>query len=159
VDGSDSNLLSGRQERFCELYVTGKSATAAYREAYGNKKTARAAASRLLTNVNVQKRIAALQEASASAAVMTLRKMPEYLCRVVRTPIGEVSPQSDLCQSYACRGVRMDGEKVRKTSVSISMPDKIRAMELDVKLTGGFKKPEAPDDWLTKLLAEIRAGK
>jgi len=55
--GSTPRDLSARQERFCQLYVSGRTATEAYRQAYGNVKTARVAGSRLLTSVNVQLRV------------------------------------------------------------------------------------------------------
>lgn len=48
-----AEMLSARQRKFCELYLQGKSATDAYREAYGDKKSAGKSASRLLKNARI----------------------------------------------------------------------------------------------------------
>ena len=172
-----SSRLSARRERFCQLHASGKSAAEAYREVYGNSNTAKAAASRLLTFVDVQKRIKALQDASATDAVMTLRLKREFLCRVVLTPIGEVDRNSDLCQRYVCRvqrsrhakqaqrGVGKEDEDLKQGHylVGITMPDKkLRAIELDAKLAGELpgKHEEEPevDNGMVELLARIGRG-
>lgn len=144
--------LSARHERFCQVYSSGRTATDAYKEAYGNTRTAKAAASRLLTFVNVQSRILALREEAAQGAVLDLLAKRAFLRRVVCTPIGEVSRESDLCQKYEAH----TADDV--TYLKVSMPDKLRAIELDSKLAGHFNEPHEASpaaDGLLQLLGQI----
>jgi hypothetical protein len=126
--------LSAQQELFCMLHVSGKSATKAYRQAYGNTKTAEAASSRLLTIVKIKARIEALQQEAAAGAVLTLQEKRKFLRRVVVTPIGEVNESSDLCQ--AAKLMTSDTGSTRE----IKMPCKLRAIELDAKLAGELRE-------------------
>ena len=52
--------MTGRQQRFVELYVADPNATKAYREAYGvSEEAARASGARLLANVSIREAIEA----------------------------------------------------------------------------------------------------
>ena len=171
-----TRALSARQEKFCALYASGKTATEAYRESYGNTKTAEAASSRLLTNVKVRARVTALQQATALSAVLTLAEKRAFLRSVVLTPLGDIDERSILCQSaeYVTNGgVR---GKLRKghasggneetepetTTVKLKMCDKLRAIELDAKLAGELREQVVHkvslDEELADLIASIRAG-
>jgi hypothetical protein len=59
---SSAPLTNARHERFCQLRVSGLSATDAYEAVYGVGKSSATAASRLSSNVNIIKRIAQLQK-------------------------------------------------------------------------------------------------
>ncbi len=168
--------LNSRQEIFCAEYAGGKTATEAYRLAYGNTKTAEAASSRLLTVVKVAERIAALQQAAAATAVLSLAEKRQYLRRVVMTPLSNVDETSDLCQAAeyevtgGIRGKLRRGnadqgneeEEPEKTTVKIKMPDKLRAIELDAKLAGELREQvdhkHGVDEGVADLLAAIRSG-
>ena len=167
--------LSARQEKFCQIYIAGQTATEAYHQAYGNAKGAEASASRLLSSAKVAARVQALQQRGALAAVLTLAEKRQYLRRVVLTAIGDVDPSSDLCQSYKRREEGGDRGRLKRGKeesgnekhepeaevIEIKMPDKLRAIELDATLAGELKpavKVEAGDE-LLELLALIRSGK
>lgn len=59
---AETSALNAKQDMFCVLYVENKgNGTLAYQEAYDcDYDTAKANASRLLTNANIQRRISAL---------------------------------------------------------------------------------------------------
>jgi hypothetical protein len=169
--------LSSRQEKFCLIYTSGKTATESYTAAYGNKRSAEAASSRLLTCVKVSKRIEALQQRAALAVVLTLEESLEYLRRSVLTPLGDVDERSELCQAAEYnvmggvrgklrRGTEDSGNEETEldtTTVKIKMVDKLKALELNARLQGWLREKvdhtHRADDGLAELLGMIRAGK
>ena len=142
-----------RQERFCVLYFGGKSATNAYREAYGNVRTARAAASRLLTSVNIQTRLSELGRAMVLDAVISRQRMLEFLTRIVMTPLADIDERHELCAKATYSNGRLK---------HLRIVDKMRAIELLARMQGWFaehQKPDpAPDNGMGQLLAAIRRG-
>ena len=126
-------LKNTRHECFAQLLAAGNSATAAYEAVYGPKKGVRQSASRMSANVNIAARVTELQRQSGERAVLTLAAKREFLYRVVMTPIGEVDEHSDLCQR--CK-FTVDGR-------AVTMPDKLRAIELDAKLAGELRESAA----------------
>lgn len=170
-------VLSARQEKFCQIYILGTTAVEAYRAVYGEVKGADQSASRLLSNAKVSERVKALQQRAAHTATLTLAHKREFLYRVVTTPIGEVDEHSDLCQSYERnemggtrgklkRGQADEGNEEDEPEyevVKTKMPDKLRAIELDAKLAGELidkhEHEHSADDGLLELLGAIRAGK
>lgn len=70
-------LINIRQETFCRLIATGKSATASYATAYGRAAdvSSRVNGRRLLTNANIRTRIAQIRHSAAAAACLTLPKL------------------------------------------------------------------------------------
>lgn len=70
-------LPNPRHERFAQELAKGKSATEAYAEA--GYEESRSAASRLLTNVNVQERVEELQNRAAANVVLTREWVLEQL--------------------------------------------------------------------------------
>ena len=163
--------LSARQDVFCRYYVIGESATEEYLKAYccSDRRCAKAAGSRLLTNVNVQERLGALRKEADTTATLTLAMKRAYLRLVVLTPIGHVDLNSNLCQSVTSR--RLRGNPTNQTSeivcdgddiIAIKMPDKLKALELDARLAGELKfndRNGSADDPLAELLGAIRSGK
>ncbi len=144
-------LKNQRHERFAQLVATGKSATEAYRKVYKTTvKVAGSAGGRLLKNVQIQQRMAELQQKAAEGAVMSLQEKLEYLAAVKRTPIGEVNETSPLCQSV----------EWTESGKKLKMPDKLKAIELSAKLQGEFKeRVEVQVDGVSDLLKLIRGGK
>lgn len=121
-------LDSPRHEAFAQRIAKGESGAEAYREVYGDQvSNPRGLASDLLKdNPDISERVVELQAEGAKGVVMSLQTSLEYLTRVVTTPAGQVTEESDLCQSY----------KHTLTENSIKMPDKLKALELLSKLTG-----------------------
>ncbi len=72
-----SVLDNSRHEAFAQHLAKGKSATEAYEKA--GYKGDRTAASRLSTNVNVQRRVAELQEKAAERTVVTVEDIARQL--------------------------------------------------------------------------------
>ncbi len=86
--------MTGRQQRFVELYVADPNATKAYREAYGvSQAAAEASASRLLGNVKIQEAIAAARAPIAAVAGLSLLDHVEELrtLREMAKTAGEVN--------------------------------------------------------------------
>jgi hypothetical protein len=117
---------------------------------------ARRNAARLLTNADIQKRISDLRKPQTAAAILTKEEKLAFLAAVVRTPIGEIGPDSPLCVDFVEETVSDDNhgrlrrgdhesgnEQVEPTLLRrrVKMVDKLKALELHARLTGDF----APD--------------
>lgn len=103
-------LHNPRHERFAQLIASGESGAGTYQTCYGtNGASAEAAASRLLRNDKVRKRVAELQSAAATEAVLTLERKRQLL--------------ADIAEG-------------RQQEAKIS--DRLRAIELDARLAGEF---------------------
>lgn len=84
-------LANPRHERFAQELAKGKSATEAYAEA--GYEESRSAASRLSSNVNVQARVAEIQERAAAKTELTVATITERLIRIAdqAEALGEAS--------------------------------------------------------------------
>ena len=169
-----NKALSIRIERFCELVVSGENQTDAWINA-GHKVSraaARAAASRALTRGNVKTRIAELRAPQTAAALLTKDEKRRYLAELLRTPIGQITPDSVLCTEFvtiqvaggnrgklrrgnASSGNETEGVPVIQTRVK--MADKLRAIELDSKLAGHFEPDRIEVEAGSKTLDVIAA--
>lgn len=153
---SESKPLSVRHERFCEAVVSGMSATQAYIAAgyQVSEKVAGTCGPRLMENAGVKRRIAELRAPQTAAALLTKDEKRRYLAKLVRTPIGQLTPDSDLCTEYVTtqvaggrrgklrRGNAPEGNETSEepvVQVRVKMADKLRAIELDSKLAGHFE--------------------
>lgn len=140
--------------KFCEGIVSGLTGVAAWRAAYPDCSGAGAAstaASRALKRAAIQAEIARLREVAAGlagSAVLTLVEKRRFLAAVLRTPVGEVTAESPLAQEY----------KEDAKGVTVKLPCKLRALELDAKLAGDFRE-EPPTgeavDALTRLMHQV----
>lgn len=119
-------LDNQKHERFCQLVATdGKSDLLAYQEAMQcSYDAAQSSAYRLRENVGVVERIRELQTLAASGKVLSLAEKREFLASVVRTPVGEVTEKSPLCQSF----------KLTDDTIEYKMVDKLTALKLDAQL-------------------------
>lgn len=72
-----------------------------------------------------------LREAEWKANVLSAQEKRAFLADIVRTPVGEVTENSPLCQSY-----KIDNEG----KIEYKMPDKLKALELDAKLAGELRE-------------------
>lgn len=113
--------MTDKQQIFVDEYLKDLNGTRAYKVAYPNVKkdsVAKAAASRLLTNVNVKAYIDEQLEIMHNERTADAQEVLEYLTSIMR---GEQ-------QEQVLRGVGM-GEQV-KTIIEVSAKDRIKAAEL-----------------------------
>lgn len=130
-------LKNQRHERFAQLIASGKAASEAYGEVYDRVgRVAETSGSRLMRNVKVQERIVELQEKAADESVLTLREIQQFLAAVVRGAVGEVGPDSPLCQEYTKRFEAGGESSSDYEVVKIKVPCKLKAVELSAKLSG-----------------------
>lgn len=83
------NMLTQKQEQFCQNIVKGMSQSDAYRAAYpGTKMSDKSIwekSSTLSKNVKVEARIKELRDAQAVPAIMTLNERLEWLSKLIRS--------------------------------------------------------------------------
>lgn len=127
TEGSEA-LENVKHERFAVLVATGKSASLAYSKVYGTTgSVSDCNGSRLQRKAEVSARIRHLQAQMAHKLVMDGREMLEFLTEVKRTPVGNVTAMSPLCER---RKVDKEGNE------EIWMPSKLGAVQLAAKLQG-----------------------
>lgn len=166
-------LKNQKHERFALLIAKGESAGAAYQKVYHSKKaTCETNGPQLLRNAQVKARVRELQEKAEDETVMSLLERRRFLARVVRTPIGLIDEQSDLCHEFTShweggrrgklkQGHLPEGNETGEEEVEvvkIKAHDKLKAIELDSKLAGDFKEKVLHEmgDSLTDFLLGIR---
>lgn len=125
-------LKNARHERFAQAYAVKSNAAAAWRKATGKKANANVLGSKWLAIVGIKERVAEIKAKadalSEAGTVLTILESRQFLARVVRTPLGEITKDSDLCQEW----VITEGEASR--SERIKMPSKLDAIKLDREL-------------------------
>lgn len=146
--------LNPRQKRFAELYHRYGNATRAYGEAYDAPRTETGAfphwvtadGNRLVRNGDVQEEVSRLKGETSALSSLSLAETVDYLVSVINTPVGEIGPESPLCEEYHIE----ESGKIKTKSVS-----KIAAIRELARLTGmdAPQKVEiSADDAFTKLL-------
>lgn len=150
-------LSNPKHERFALLLAQAEvSASEAYRREYPDAapKSVEACSSRLADKVKL--RIAWLKaeverkaEEVAEGTVLSMLEKRLFLARVVRTPIGEVSEMSDLCQEMT----QTFGDN---PSTRIKMPGKLDAIRLDNDLAGDGSEAEGMSA-LVELARKLRS--
>lgn len=143
--------MNDRQRRFCENVVKGMPAGRAYEAAgYAARGgSADSAGAKLLRNDKVAKYLAELREAASHKAGMERDDLVQYLVDVMKTPVGEITEMSVLCQEW-----RMSGE-----DVVVKMPAKLAAAKQLAEMMGWNKPIEVKhgvDDKLGDLIRRIR---
>lgn len=128
-------VLTNSQRRFCEEYVkNGKNGTQAYLRAYKSCKkeeTAKAAASRLLTYVNVEEYIKELQEELKEKAIMSAEERMIWLSKVVN---GEIKEKTAVLKENRETG---ESELVEQEFPS-KLDTKLKSLEILNKMTGEY---------------------
>lgn len=125
--------LNSQQRRFCEEYVkNGLNGTQAYLNAYGNdnltEESARASASRLLTNVNVLSYIKELQEEVRKANIMSAEERMEWLSGVVK----DINRDEVYVRNS-------EGKEVLIGSKNADLNTKIKAIDTLNKMSGEYR--------------------
>ncbi len=130
--------LNPRQKRFAELYHRCGNATRAYGEAYevpANEDGiypgwCATDGNRLLRNEKVREEVARLKGEASALCALSEEETIDYLVSAIMTPVGEIGPDSPLCEEYE---VKPDGT-VKTKSVS-----KLGAIKELSRLTGWEK--------------------
>lgn len=111
--------------------IHGMSAAEAYRTGWPNcsEATAETTGPKLARDSQINLRILEFREEAAKRAAekdfLTVEEKRAFLAKIVRTPIGEVTKDSELCQEWSLT----DGE--RTTTERIKMPSKLDAIKID----------------------------
>lgn len=117
--------MTEKQKRFCDEYLIDCNATRAYKAVYKNVKsdeTAKSAASRLLTNVNVKKYIDDRMEEIHNEKTADAQEVIEYLTSVMR---GESASEEIVVEGTG------DGcSEARAIEKAPSEKDRLKAAEL-----------------------------
>jgi phage terminase small subunit len=117
--------VTEKQKRFCDEYLIDCNATRAYKAVYQNVKsdeTAKSAASRLLTNVNVKKYIDDRMEELHNEKTADAQEVIEYLTSVLR---GE-----SIAQEIVVEGTGDGCSEARTMEKAPSEKEKLKAAEL-----------------------------
>ena len=125
--------MNSQQRKFCEEYVkNGLNGTQAYLKAYDNdnlsEESARASASRLLTNVNVLSYIKELQAEVRKANIMSAEERMEWLSGVVK----DINRDEVYVKNA-------DGEEVLVGSKNADLNTKIKAIDTLNKMSGEYR--------------------
>lgn len=153
--------LNPRQKRFAELYHRYGNATRAYGEAYDAPANedgifpgwCATDGNRLLRNEKVREEVQRLKGEAAAVSALTEAETLDYLAAAVLTPVGEIGPDSPLCEEYE---VRADG------SIKTKAVSKLGALRELMRLTG-MDKPQkvelSADDSLSAILQRVTGVK
>ena len=117
--------MTEKHKRFCDEYLIDCNATRAYKTVYKNVKsdeTAKSAASRLLTNVNVKKYIDDRMEELHNEKTADAQEVIEYLTSVLR---GE-----STAQEIVVEGIGDGCSEARTMEKSPSEKERLKAAEL-----------------------------
>lgn len=127
-------MLSPKQEAFCLAYAASGNASEAYRQAgykTTNEAATRASASRLLTNANVEKRIAELVKEVRTSKIADVKERQEILTAILR---GEL--EEEVIVTEGGDGYSEAVTKTKKPSFAV----RIKAAEVLGRIQGDFKE-------------------
>lgn len=140
-----AQLDNPRHEKFAQGLAKGMTGSKAYRHAYGDQvKAPRQQAHDLLKDTDISRRVKELQGKAASGDVMTLQQEMEYLTKAILTPIDQIDETSIFCQRV----------KHSETGRELWMVDKLRAMEMLIRLKGEFAAEKVELSGLLKTTSE-----
>jgi len=125
-------LKNPKHEAFAQAYAVGRNASKAWRTAGGKGNKPNVQGSKWVAKPAIKARIEELRlladKLGEDKTVLTILESRQFLARVVRTPLGEITKDSDLCQEWGIT----EGEASR--SERIKMPSKLEAIKLDREL-------------------------
>jgi len=106
--------MTHRQELFIQEYIkTGNATNSAIKAGY-SKRTARSTGQRLLTNVDIKKRIEELSQKIANNNIMTAKERQEYLTKLINSDDVKVSDKLKALDILN----KMTGEYIQKVEVN-----------------------------------------
>lgn len=129
-----TSKLTGKQEKFCQLYAATGNATRSFKDAgYAWKSegaAAKSASNLIHKNGNVKKRLAELAEESKTKAIADIREMQETLTKIIR----EESDEEVLMAVGEGDGYSSIQSRRKKAALK----ERLKAIELLGKMQGGF---------------------
>lgn len=149
--------LTPKQRIFCNEYLIDMNATRAYKKAYPNVKkdeTAKAAASRLLTNVNVKSFLEEQLKKIEDESIADAAEVMKYLTKVLR---GE-----EVEEMIVVEGIGEGRSEARRMNKALNQKDRIKAAELLGKRYALFtdkveaEVSETPKSEMAELLSQRR---
>lgn len=134
MSDNKKKVLTDKQEAFCYAYVELNNGTQAAIKAGYSKKTAREQASRLLSKVNIQSKIAELRKPEQERSIATAQEVMEYFTKVMN---GEILDQFGLEAPLAER--TKAAQELAKRTVDIDNRNKGNAdAKIEIKLDWGL---------------------
>lgn len=162
--------MTEKQKRFADEYIIDLNATRAYKVAYPNVKndeTAKAAASRLLTNVNVKAYIDNLIDERAKRTEVTQDRVVKELAKIGFAKITDYVEigYGGIVKVKATDDIPKDkvgaiaGIKEGQNGIEIKMNDKVKALELLGRHLGMFNdKLQVDGTAVVQILDNIPGG-
>ena len=132
--------LNAKQKKFVNSVASGDFATDAYIEVYGCQKgSAASAASRLMGQPNIIEELERLKVAAEKETFMDIDQKRAMLAEIIMTPPWNLDPKSPLAQSVKIKRKTLPDGTVEE-DITVRMPCKLRAMEMDTKLSGDLSR-------------------
>ena len=132
--------LNAKQKKFVNTVASGDFATDAYIEVYGCQKgSAASAASRLMGQPNIIEELERLKVAAEKETFMDIDQKRAMLAEIIMTPPWNLDPKSPLAQSVKIKRKTLPDGTVEE-DITVRMPCKLRAMEMDTKLSGDLSR-------------------
>lgn len=115
-------LDNARHERFAQELAKGKTQEEAYKEA--GYKGDRTAASRLSTNVNLQARVAEIQNRAAIRTEITVAGITERLLNIAaKGETKEDAPMLSVARAALMDAAKLNGLVIDKSNTTLTGPD------------------------------------
>ena len=135
--------MTHRQELFIQEYIkTGNATNSAIKAGY-SKKTARSIGQRLLTNVDIKKKIEELSQKIACNSIMTAKERQEYLTKLINAADVKVSDKLKALDILN----KMTGEYTQKVEVN----GELKTEDPFKNLTTDELRKIIFDNWVAKL--------
>jgi phage terminase small subunit len=129
-----TSKLTGKQEKFCQLYAATGNATQSFKDAgYAWKSEGAAAknASNLIhKNSNIQERLRELSDKAETEAIASIREMQETLTKIIREELDE--------EQLIVEGRGMGISTTVSMRKQAALKDRLKALELLGKMKGAF---------------------
>jgi phage terminase small subunit len=154
---ADKNKLNPRQIAFCIAYAKHGNATKAYLDA-GYKVSEKVAGTngpRLLENAGISEHIRKLQKPALKRAEVSIDRITQELAKVAFADIGDVieldssgnarlRADADLSSLDAVSFNESSGKAGNSRGFSVKKSDKLKALDMLLKMTGGYdREPDA----------------
>jgi len=148
------DVLSDFERQFCKAYVVNGVGVRAYLAVRPNTKnaTARNYASTLLAKRHIKAEVKRLQDEHFIASLLTMEERRQFLADLVRAdPQTVLASKPHLAQAVdIVRRIKPNGDVEELTRVKLG--DKLRAIELDARLSGELREREEEQEDFTGLL-------
>ena len=148
--------INPQQQKFVNSVASGDSATTAYINVYGCQKgSAASAASRLMSQPNIREELDRLKVAAQKKTFINIDQKRAMLAEIIMTPAWNLDPKSPLAQSVKIKRKTLPDGTVEE-DITVRMPCKLRAMEIDTKLSGELNQSGKRTDGDTWKIVEER---